>query len=390
MADPFDPIPDDETVDALQADAEASLAASVPGWEHSDGAIEVAILAAAADEGSTLYALLREEATDRFADFGRNFLGIPQLEPTRATTTTTWRLTAVAPAGGYLIPAGTQIVVQAASGLVGFETPLDTTIPEGEDTWIGLLVQALEPGSAATGATGTVIFDQQPVDVLSVTVDAPATGGSDGETDDAYLDGLRREIRLLARAPITTADTEDVALEIPGIARALVRDLYDDTTGLDNQPRTVSVYPVDAAGATVSSGIKTALAALLESRREVNFVFRVADPTYTTVNVEIKVAAVEGQDHTDLATRVAAAVASDAINPAVFGQTAIGDRPTWKRRTNVRRGDVATVASNVMGVAYVFVDSTLKLNTTAADLALTGAAPLPTPGTVTVTVVDPV
>lgn len=392
MADPYVPLPDEgESVDALIADHDDSLRDALPGWEPSDGALEVAERAAFADEGSTLYSLLRERATDWLRDYGADVLGIVPGEATPASTTTTWTAAAAAPAGGYVIDAGQQLVVDAPQGRVPFEVVNETTIPEGQTVVAGVLIQALDAGSAATLADGPVLFDEQPVWVDTVTLDAPATGGTDGESDDDYLARILRSAELLSRAPILPSDFELVAQEIATVARALVRDLYDDTTGLDDQERTVSIYPVTADGLACSAGVKADIAALVASRREVNWVVRVADPTYTTVNVDITVTAEEGVDRVALAAAVEAAIRAEPLNPGVWGQPPLGERMTWKLRRLLRRYEVAATADGVEGahdVVSVYM-STGTDPTSDQDITLAGAAPLPLAGVVNVTVVDP-
>lgn len=392
MADPYVPLPDEgESVDALIADHDDYLRDALPGWEPSDGAVEVAERAAFADEGSTLYSLLRERATDWLRDYGADVLGIVPGEPTPASTTTTWTATGLAPAGGYAIDAGQQLVVDAPQGRVAFEVVTPATIAEGQTAASNVLIQALEPGAAATLADGPVLFDEQPTWVQTVTLDAPATGGTDGESDDDYLARILRSAQLLSRAPILPRDFELVAQEVPTVARALVRDLYDEVTGLDDQERTVSIYPITAEGAACSAGVKAQIAALVEERREVNWVVRVADPTYTTVNVDITVSAEEGSDYVAVADAVEDAIRNEPLNPGVWGNPLLASRPTWRRRAVLRRYEIAAVADRVDGVHDV---TTVRMSTGAdptadQDITLVGSAPLPLAGTINVTVEAP-
>lgn len=385
--DPYVQLPDEEEAPAaLLDDAVEYLRAELPGWEPSDAALEVAVLAAFADEGSVLYALLRERATDQFRDFGASILGVAAGEPTPASTTTTWTARDNA---GYTIEAGTPIVVDAPTGRFAFEVVEDDTIAPGATVAAGVLVQALEPGSAASLADGPVLFDEQPAWVDSVTLDAPAAGGSDGEDDDEHLARIRRAAQLLSRAPILPRDFELTAMEVAGVARALVIDGYDDTTGLSDQERTVSIYPVDVLGAASDPVTQAAVQALIEARREANWIVRVGDPTYTTVDVDITVAATEGADHATVAASVEAAIAAEPLNPVLHGQPPLGEARTWRNRATIRRYEVAATADRVEGVEYV--DEVLLAASPAApadaDVALTGAAPLPLPGDINVTVV---
>lgn len=388
MPDPYERLPaDDEAPAALLADYNDYLATAVPGWAPSDAALEEAIGAALADEGSTLYSLLREDADDRFRDFGATFVNTPAVEPAAASALTTWTARSVAGVGGWPIDAGTQIVVNSDTGTFAFEVVQDAVIPDGDIDIVGVLVRALEPGVAANLADGPVIFDEPPAWVQSVTLDAPATGGTDGDTDEEHAAKVRAAVQLLSRAPILPEDFAKVAQEIDEVGRALVRNLYDDLLALDNQERTVSIYPVQLDGTACSPAGKAEIEAKVLARREVNWVCRVADPTYTEVNLAIEVAAIEGYEHADVATRVEAAIAAGPLSPALFGQPPLGERLRWLRRTTVRAYEVASAADLVDGVDYVTEVAIVGADGD-GNLPLTGSAPLPTPGTINVTVID--
>jgi len=385
--------PDDETPQALLDDARSTMSELVPGWEPSDGAPDDAILAAGADEDATLYALLRESANDQFRGFGQTVYGIPPGDPTPAATTATWTSRTAAPVGGLELPGGTTIAVEAPQGLVGFEVVDDHVLAEGNTTLPAIAVQALEDGAAANGATGTVQMDSPLAWVLSVVLDDPASGGSDGQTEDQHLETIRRRIEGQSNAPIVPRDWELLAMETPSCERCLVLDLWDEETQLGDQERTVSLFPVDAAGEALTGPEQDAIRARGEERRELNWVVRVADPTYTEVDVEITVARTDGTvEPTALATAVQTAVASGPVSPGNFGLPLEGDRASWRPRTFLRRYEVAVAADNVRGCDYVVQVNLAAAGDTPldADLALDGSAPLVRPGTVTVTVIDPV
>jgi hypothetical protein len=391
VADSYHQLPaDDESPVALLEDAIAQFAAAVAGWVRSDAAPEVALLAALADEGSTLYALLREDADDRFRDFGASILGVPAGDPLPAATTTTWTARNPAPVGGERIEAGTQLVVDAPAGRVAFEVVEDAVLPATETVLAGVTVQALDPGAFANGVTGPVLFDEPLAWVQTVVVDAPAGGGSDGDSPEAHQERVRRAARILSRVPILPRDFEIVAQEIPEVARALVLDNYDADTGLSDQERTVSIFPIQASGADVSAPGMTAVEALVAARREVNWVTRVAAPTRTTIDANITVMARAGADLAIVEALVTAAILDEVLNPARHGQPLTGERLTWQQQDTIRVYEVAAVA-RVDGVDYV--DEVLLSKTgsapAAANVTLDGPAPLPEPGTITVTVLMP-
>lgn len=391
MDTPYVALPDDdESPIALLQDSKDYLADNVDGWAPSDAALEVRSLAADADEGATLYALLRERATDWFRDFAQDFLRVAPLEAIPASTITTWTARAAPGPSGQEITAGTQIILASPAGPQAFEVVVPAVIAGGATTATAVSVQALNPGADGNGSDGPVQFDDRPAWVAAVTVDTPATGGRDGQDDDAYLAVARGAAQLLSRSPILPPDLELAAQQHPQVARALVRDLYDDTTGLSNQERTASIYPVRITGLACDAQTKAALLADIVPRLVANTVIRVADPTYTTVNAAVTVAKTADADSADVAARVEAAVRAGPISPALFGQPALGETRAWKLRTKVRRYEVAVAADGVDGVDYVDLVqlSAGGAAVSNADVTLTGSAPLPLAGTVTITVID--
>jgi hypothetical protein len=385
----------DEDPAAILADGRETLSTLAPGWAPSDGAIDDGILAAVADEESTLYALLRERATDYFRDIGQQAFLVPTGDPVPAQTTTTWTARAAAPPGGYELAAGTSVAVSAPQGLIGFQTVEDLTLDEGETVLEDVAVVAAEDGTQANGATGTVQLDDPPAWVLSVEVDAPAYGGDDGDDDETYMNKVVRAIAGLSRSPIMPADFERLALESSEVARCLVRDNYNDDTDTDDEELTISLYPANAEGAVVGSLVKDEIAARAAARLSSNWIVVIADPTYTTVDAEITVARVSSSiDPAELESAVEAAIAAGPLNPARFGMPIGGysltDNASWRRREKVRRFELAAAADAVQGVEYVTLVEIAASGDTPvdADLTMTGSAPLPLPGVINVTVVD--
>jgi uncharacterized phage protein gp47/JayE len=385
----------DEDPEAILQDARETLAQLVPGWAPSDGALDDGMLAAVADEASTLYSLLRETADDMFADIGQQIFLVPTLDAMPARTTTTWTAREAAPPGGYELPAGTSIAISAPQGLIGFETIVDLTLAEGETVLGSVQIVATEDGPAGNGAIGSVQMDDPLAWVSEITVDAPAYGGEDAEDDEDYRDRVVRTIAGLSRSPILPADFERLALESTDVARCLVLDNYNADTDEDDEERTVSLFPIDQAGNPVGSGVKTEIKNRAEGRREQNWVVVVADPTYTDVDVEITVARTSSAvSPSALEDAVKSTLESGPLSPAWFGMPMGGDPMSdtsgWQKRGTLRRFELAAAADMVQGVEYVVSVEIAESGDAVvdADLALAGAAPLPRAATVTVTVVD--
>lgn len=373
-------LPADETPATLLADAIEALRTSLPGWEPSAAAVEVAILAAVSDEASVLYGLLREGATDWSRDFGAVVEGVVPIEAGPASSATTWTATDTV---GHLIGAGTVLVITAAAGNYGVQVVQDYAIPAGQDHLAGVIVQALDDGTGPNAATGPVAADMPPAWLATITLDAPLSGGVDAEADADYDARLARERRRSSRAVVLPADVESVALDIPGIDRCQVVDNYNATTSTAGAANTMSVYPIDASGNNPSPGAITALTAELVARRQLNFVLCIGTPTRTNVAVAITVAVEADADHAVVTAGVQAAIA-DCLSPATWGLPPLGEDRTWHRRTKAHLYEVAAAASGADGVEYV---DALTLNGAATDAALPGMAPLPTLTTCTVTIV---
>jgi hypothetical protein len=392
MPDSYEPLDDiDETLDAILDDSTDYVAANIDGWERQDATLDLALLAAAADEGATLYALERENEADRFRDYGTEVLGVPATEATPAVALTTWTARTAAPVGGLELEAGTSFVVDAATGQHGFAVVSDQLLAEGATELNGVLVQAIVAGTAANGATGPILFDEPPAWVLSAELEDAATGGLDREDDDTHRARIRATVQSLSRAPVLPEDWELLAQESAVVDRALVLDGYDLDTGLSDQERTVAIFPIDVAGDEIDDAEKIVIEQRGLARREQNWNVGVGAPTYTDVDVDITVAARDGAVHSEVQVAVTAVLEQGELNPSRHGQPSLGERRSWEQKRTIRLYEIAAAADRLEEyVAYVD-DVQIAASgdpTVAANLELDGPAPLPRPGTINVTVID--
>lgn len=155
-----------------------------------------------------------------------------------------------------------------------------------------------------------------------------------------------------------------------------------------NNEKTVAVYAIDDAGANVSSLVKAAIAAELDARREVGFLFYVGDASRTQVKVSVTVVAWPGVDATGLQTSISG-VLTDYLSAANWGLDPLDSDPgIWLNETVVRRLELVSLVDRVEGVKYVssltLAEQSGVLGT--SDVTLSGPAPLPTPGTFVITV----
>ena len=389
MADPLAQLPaDDESPKVLLEDAIEYMRANVEGWQPSSGSPDYGFLAAGADEDAVQYALLRARADDWARDFGAVY-DIPDPQPVPATTTTAW--TARAGRAGTLT-AGTSLVIDAPQGLRAFEVVVTTEIP-ASGTVGGILVQAREAGEASNGATGEVLLDQVPAWVASIAVEQPAAGGSEGATDSEHLETIKRKARRQHDAVVHADDLELAVLDVPGVGRALVRDNFDLDTDEDDVEGVCSVWALDLAGESISDPDDARLVQITElvagvGRRILNGVIKFGAAEYTTVDVEVTVAPVDGHDEGAIEAGLAAAK-NLALSPALHGQPALGENRRWRLRRKVRHYKIADALDDVDGVDEI-LDLTLSTSgpgtvNADGDVELAGQAPLPRPGTITVT-----
>lgn len=530
MADTWISVPIDTDEQALYDDAVATLRALKPGWEPAEGNLDAWILRAAARLASELRDVAADVPAAILRTYGREVFQLPALEPARATVATTWT---AADALGHTVPAGAQFTLRDAAGAQqAFRVQSAAVIPAASTSVAGVLAEAVIPGLAADGLSGT----PEPVDALAwlagITLDEPATsGGSDGETDDAYLGRLSALLLIQSDVPILPADFEILALTIPGVARARAADLFDpaalaslaahtfeagttgwsggasspfnaaatisqvataphggtshlriqtagsvanegaawtpsvaatagrtvrfgawlrtatgtaavkirigaagdyaeascalttsyqrftvdwvpnadqasikasvsidgtaakdlyaddaslDQVGAYGVERAITVFVTDEAGANCSSGVKAQADALLQARREANFLVTVADPGRRTVDVAFTAKALAGYDHATVQAAAESAVA-EYLSPAGWGSQVVQGQPPWAEMTHVRWLEIASVINAVEGINYV-VTSSLLVNGGTADIALPAPAGLPAAGTIAGTI----
>jgi hypothetical protein len=360
------PVPvDTEPVD-LAAEAFDYIEQQIDGWSPSPGNLEAWLIEALAQIAGELRTLVALVPDSIFGYFGESIVGLPPFPAVQATASTTW--TAV-DSVGYTIDAG-------------------TVIAPGASVVAGVSCHALEAGAASSGLSGTVAVIDALTFVSTVTLDAPTSGGQDAETSDAYLSRLSALMTLLSPRPILPQDFAVLAQrEFADVARAVAVDLYNPGPPVDaNCPRCVSVVIVSADGTPCSSSTKSAVDALLQSEREVNFLVFVLDPTYTTIDVSFDVQSYPTYDPVDVADRVVAQL-TNYLSPGAWGVPPFGDTSgrSWINDTHVRYLEVAEQINRVDGVHYI---NTLSLGVHGGsmgtvDVVMPGVAPLAESGTIT-------
>lgn len=388
IVDPIETDPDD-----LQREAFEYLQARWPNWRPEEGNIETWMIAACARMVAEARATAADVPKAIFRYYGERVLGLPSIDPTSATVTSTWTLSSN-PAG-RTITAGTLVgLIGKNEDIVAFEVVSDVVLGVGVlATGVGAVtLRSLEEGADFSGLGGVGVLAERidPVAwVTSVALTGPTANGSDGETDDEYLDRLSARLTLLTPRPILPRDFEllakDIAAQEGARVRVLALDGYNPGDGTSNNERYVAVAMVDDdTGLNVSPGVVAIVGAQLEALREVNFVVPMMDPTRTPVDVTFVGFAVPGSDPVAVEAAAEAAV-TDFLQSVNWGQpTDAAEERMWRQTPVVRHQDVSAVLSRVPNFDRWTV-LTIGLNggaQAATDQNLPGAAPLAQPGVI--------
>lgn len=361
----------------------------VPGWSPAPGDPLTIVF----ETGASMAAEGRDVGSDVppsiFRYFGAKLAGLPPTEAAPARATATF---VAADALGYTIEDGAEVGYRAAGDeLVLFTVDGEVTVPPGSTTTAAGEVDlvAEEDGAAGNGIpAGTALEMVSSTTVAwTIALATDTTGGADDETDDEYQDRLSDELTLQSPRPILARDFAVLARRVDPVDRALAIDLYKPGPPYDalpadaNAARCVTVAVVDAAGEPVPALARSAVDALLQSMREVNFLVFVVDPTYTTIAATYAATAYPGFDAADVLARADEAL-RDYLGPQDFGVPPFSEERAWVYEPKVRYLEVAEVLNRVDGLWRV---DSLAIGISGgamgtADVTLAGVAPLPRAG----------
>lgn len=179
--------------------------------------------------------------------FGTKLYNVPYLQGIPAIASV--QITA-ADSLGHTLPAGQDLTL----GIFGFFTQADLVIPPGSTSGT-VTVIASSVGADSNGATnpaelsssgGTVNW------VASVTALAPASGGVDPESDDAYQNRLVGLLQLLAPRPITASNFATMALSFPPVSGTDDEDI-GRATAIDGYVQGSAAFTVSLNGTTTAT-----------------------------------------------------------------------------------------------------------------------------------------
>jgi len=365
-------VPIETDPNTLSLEALQYLMTIAPGWTPHEGNIEVWILEIVARLEAETRDVASRVTKEIFRYFGKSLLNIPAIDGSPATATSTWTMR---DATGYTIPAGAVVAYQpSGTSQAYFRVVNSVVVPPGNiQTGTGeVLLSAVVSGSSGNGlAAGQVALVDSLSFVSSASAETVTAGGVDPETDDAYLDRLRGELKLLAPRPILPRDFATMARNQAGVARSVAIDGYNPTDGTTDNERMVAVALADASGNPVTDDIKSTVRAYLESLREVNFVVNVVDADYTTVDVNASVKVLDGFD------------ASTVVTAATQAVTAFLQPSAWPWENTLRYNQLVALIAGVPGVEYV-----AAITTPSDDLTLGTVASLVRAGAISITAVD--
>jgi len=184
---------------------------------------------------------------------------------------------------GTIIPAGT--IVQTESGLQ-YQTLAEATISSGQAI---ADIEAVEEGSQYNVPAGAITeLPVQIVGVVSVTNEAPTTGGTNEEDDSSLLNRLLVKVQT----PATSGNANHYklwALEVAGVGDVKVFPLW-------NGPGTVKVVIIDSNKQPASTDIVNAVITHIEENRPIGA--SVTVQSAQALNIDISVTIVRDTNYT--------------------------------------------------------------------------------------------
>lgn len=359
----------DRDADDLVARATQLLSTLVPGLVLRAGRTEVALLEAQALVAvETIFALNR--LPQAVAIRQAALAGVVRSEGAYATASVT---VTMADSAGHTLPAGTRLRLVTGTDPVTFALAADLVVPPGSTSGTGA-VTASTVGIAANGvAIGTPLSLLDSVFYVdAVTLATTPTGGADPEGVDEWLARAGQRFARLSSVLVLPAHFVAAALEDVRVSRARVVDRYDPTIGTGvpgDHLGHVTVAVSGSGGAALSGPVKAEIRSALAALTRADLAVHVVDPTITSVAVTVTVTALPDFTAAAVVANVTAAL------------TAYLSPDTWGWGSTVYRNELIALIDGAAGV-----DRVVSLSVPAADVALSGVAPLASAGAISVTV----
>jgi hypothetical protein len=384
----FTRLPIEATPQAMLEEALAEMEAQLEGWDSKLGEYEMILLQAIIWRLVWPFIQLaaRVDATI-FNEWGKQIVAVAPQEAQKASVLSTWT---VRDALGYTIKAGTQVdVARSGDDRVGFLVVADVEVPPGSTSTAAgeVILEAARAGLDGNGVgDGPGILIDAYGYVEGIAIEGLSDNGADAEDPEHFLGRLAETMQTFIEGVVVANDVAIVSRNVPGIGRVTVLDNYNAETEEDEQEKTTTVAVTGDLGGVAAVWAKEALEAVLAEKREVNYLFFVVDADYNLIDVEATVVPSEGYGQAAAVASAQAAIQA-LLDPLTAFQDPPGDDATWANTTVLRFQDLVTVVNNAQGVDHY---TNLKWRKgveamAAADIALTGPAPLPKPDVITVT-----
>lgn len=269
------------------------------------------------------------------------------------------------------LPAGTVLRHYLASSneLREYRTMEDLLILPAESITGEVRVEATTVGTEHNGLPAGATLD--PVDAYFIDIDGfeiseSPRGGEGPESNESWWERSRAQLERQVSTLVVPDQFRSAALTRGEVNRAYVLDLYNPAAPTVEAPGHVTLAVTDSEGLPLTPRERPDLEAWLQDQAMASLQVHVIDANYTTINPTVVVEAAPG-------------ATLSIVETAVRDQLARWLSPTtWDWWPEITPYDYVAALDDVAGVARVI--------TVPAKVTLTGKAPLPKLGTVTVTV----
>ena len=281
------------------------------------------------------------------------------------------RVTVNPTASEVRISSGTVLRHYLASSneLREYRTVEDLLILPAESITGEVRVEATSVGTEHNGlpvGASLDAVDSYFIDVDRFEISETPRGGEGPEANESWWERSRAQLERQVSTLVVPDQFRSAALTRGEVNRAYVLDLYDPAAPTVEAPGHVTLAVTDSEGLPLTPRERPDLEAWLQDQAMASLQVHVIDATYTTINPTVVVEAAPG-------------ATLSVVETAVRDQLARWLSPTtWDWWPEITPYDYVSTLDDVPGVARVI--------TVPTAVTLTGKAPLPKLGTVTVTV----
>lgn len=269
------------------------------------------------------------------------------------------------------LPTGTVLrhYLESSNELREYRTMEDLLILPAESITGEVRIQATSVGTEHNGlpvGASLDAVDAYFIDIDRFEISETPRGGEGPEANESWWERSRAQLERQVSTLVVPDQFRSAALTRGEVNRAYVLDLYNPAAPTVSAPGHVTLAVTDSEGLPLTPSERPALEKWLQDQAMASLQVHVIDANYTTINPTVVVEAAPG-------------ATLSMVEAAVRGQLARWLSPTtWEWWPEITPYDYVSALDDVAGVARVI--------TVPAKVTLTGKAPLPKLGTVTVTV----